>query len=488
MYICNLSFAKDGTDYLGNTSMEDSFWEFEKESKELVERFELMVRKNENYFFDTEEFENIINYYMHKNNMMRCELALNKAMLQHPYSTSLMLKKVHFLICNNLLDRALHILKKLEQTEPDNTDIYMAKACIFSQKGEHQKAIREYEKILLLEEDCVDINMFLAQEYEALGNYDQAEFYYKKELDSNLELDYVIQDLHFLYELQGREEEFIDYIRDYITEHPFSWIAWDNLGLAYYNLLLYEKAIEAFDYVSAINENYIYAYLYKANSLFYLERYNDAIATAHLGLKYQEAPILYCVIGDCYKEKEDFDLAMQYFKEALKRDEDYPYGHIGLALCYSEQGITESAILHLNKALAVEDNNPDFLRIATDIYSNAEMREETEVFFKKLLKIEPRNTEGWLDFSDFLFSIEDIPAAIDVLQQGLIQNPRNAGLTYRLAALHLLKGNEFEGIVCLQEALQYNPLTKELFDYAPELTDNETVIEIIKTHNSERNN
>ena len=58
-----------------------------------IERFEEMLKRNEQYFFDVEEFEDIIDFYLNKNNPGKALEAIKLASLQHPASTEILIKK-----------------------------------------------------------------------------------------------------------------------------------------------------------------------------------------------------------------------------------------------------------------------------------------------------------------------------------------------------------------------------------------------------------
>ncbi|MCD4745049.1 MAG: hypothetical protein K8R58_01995 [Bacteroidales bacterium] len=79
--------------------MDTNFEQYEEEKyfKSLVKRFEEMLKKNEQYFFDVDEFEIIIDYYFEKENLKRTDEAIQYAIAQYPNNTTFLLKKAQFL-------------------------------------------------------------------------------------------------------------------------------------------------------------------------------------------------------------------------------------------------------------------------------------------------------------------------------------------------------------------------------------------------------
>ena len=77
---------------------------------ELSNKFEQMLEMNEHYFFDVEEFEDLIDYYLEKNEMEKANKAIDFALYQHPNSSALKIKQAQYLIENHQPNKGLDIL------------------------------------------------------------------------------------------------------------------------------------------------------------------------------------------------------------------------------------------------------------------------------------------------------------------------------------------------------------------------------------------
>lgn len=74
--------------------MEEPFDSFsDPETLELARRFEQMVKDNEHYFFDLDEYEELIDYYLFNNEILQAESCIAIALEQYPGETRLLLKK-----------------------------------------------------------------------------------------------------------------------------------------------------------------------------------------------------------------------------------------------------------------------------------------------------------------------------------------------------------------------------------------------------------
>ena len=61
---------------------------------QLVDRYEQMLADETQYFFDAEELEDIVEYYIEKNNTKKSLQAIEFAIGQYPFSTIFSIKKI----------------------------------------------------------------------------------------------------------------------------------------------------------------------------------------------------------------------------------------------------------------------------------------------------------------------------------------------------------------------------------------------------------
>jgi tetratricopeptide (TPR) repeat protein len=100
---------------------EGSFEEFEWEAP--IERFEDMLKNKKNWFFDVEDFELLIDYYLDRGNFKKAGIALSFAQGQHPGATSILLRESQVLLTNGKLNKALKILDEIELLEPNSEEV-----------------------------------------------------------------------------------------------------------------------------------------------------------------------------------------------------------------------------------------------------------------------------------------------------------------------------------------------------------------------------
>jgi tetratricopeptide (TPR) repeat protein len=239
----------------------------DKEFEESLRRFENMINNGENSFFDADELEEIIEYYMQWLNHDIARKAIDYGVAHFPYSTVLKIKKAQYLSTQHFTHEALNLLNEVEQIEQNNFDLYMTRGYIYSQIGLGEQAIENFKKAIPLAEFKDEVYVALGIEFLNEDKPDDALFYFKKAIKSNPKNETALNEISLCFDLTGKSEESISFFTNYIENNPYSYYAWFNLGLAYGRVGLFEKAIDAYDYSIAINEQFSSAYFNKVKTL-----------------------------------------------------------------------------------------------------------------------------------------------------------------------------------------------------------------------------
>ena len=153
----------------------------EEENSLSLSKFESMLKTNKVFFFDSEEFEDIILHYMDTGRLNLAKRALKLGLEQHPKSTGLKLVQVEMLVYEDKLDIAEKLLNELYAIEPTNEEIYIQKASILSKRDEHQKAIDTLMIALRMideKEDEADLYALIGMEYLFLDQFENAKNYF----------------------------------------------------------------------------------------------------------------------------------------------------------------------------------------------------------------------------------------------------------------------------------------------------------------------
>src|SRR3954469_7720507 len=90
---------------------------FTEDPKFSVERYEEMIRNQDQYFFDAQAFENIIDYYIEKNDPIKALQVVEYAISQHPFAVIFLIKQAQLYVVTNQLSEAFSCLDKAEILE-----------------------------------------------------------------------------------------------------------------------------------------------------------------------------------------------------------------------------------------------------------------------------------------------------------------------------------------------------------------------------------
>lgn len=468
--------------------MMNDFFEHREEEDSisyLTERFENMLREGGRYFFDIEEYEDLIDHYLALGDLKKCGLAISHSMEQYPGYTGFQIRQAQLLVSSNKAEKALRVLSQVEDIDPTNSEIYITKGAIYSQLKRYDDAIREYNKAITDdEEDLGNIYSNIAYEYENLGNYDKAIEYLKKVLEIEPDNEAIIFELAFCYEITGQNEESVDYFTAYLDRYPYSKFAWFNLGVAFNTLELFEKAIESFEFAIAIDPSFSSAHFNKANSLAGMQLYRQAIEAYHDTFEHEPPEgLTYYYIGECYEKLEAYDEAIANFRKAVEMDENIADAWIGMGVCYEEKGNLKAALRYIHRGLEMDPDNAEYLATLAVTQQHAGFYNEAAVSFTKSAQINPSDPGIWLDFSAMFAELDEYDHALDVLETGLTHQPDNVALFYRKVAYLYNMGKPKQAMSALHTALSKgNDGLDELFEFAPYLKDDPSVVEIIASY------
>ncbi|MDQ1296436.1 MAG: hypothetical protein QG611_414 [Bacteroidota bacterium] len=419
-------------------------YSYEEEIKQAVQKFERMKRNNENYFFDVIEFESIIDYYIDSNNSIKAFEAATLASQQHPNSVSIQLRKARVLLDKGRAVETLKILKKLENIEPGNHEIYIAKGTAMGILGDIQGAKKMFDYALTLDTEEVENILFaIVSVLQNLNYYEHLIPYLLRLMQKEPEFYAHLYDLAYAYEKTGDYECSISNYLKYLDQEPFSDSAWYNLGIIYNKLDQAENAMEAYDYALAINSQNTFALFNKGNILSNLERFSEAIPVY---LEYLEnEPDSFeamTYLGECYEKTGENLLSKKYYHEAIEIAPEFADPWFGLGVVELNNGNVDDSLIFFRKAVRLDDENPEFWYLLGKAhYVNGETKSALSCF-REALKLDAYYDEVWFDLGRIIFK-ENLPLkAIPYLEHAYKVTGDVPGINYLLASFYLQSGNQ----------------------------------------------
>ena len=450
-----------------------------------LSKFESMLKTNKVFFFDSEEFVEIILHYLDMGKANLAKKALKLGLEQHPKSTGLKLVQVEMLVYDDKLEIAEKMLNELYAIEPTNEEIFIQKANIYSKRDNHVKAVELLEEALKYTEDLADVYNLIGMEYLFMDNLEKAKENFKSCLEVDIEDQSALYNVVYCYEFLDQNAEAIEYIKTYIDRNPYSEIAWHQQGRLYYGLKDYVNAVRAFEYATYIDEEFMGAFMENGKALERLKRYEDAIENYQRTIDLDD-PTSYALlrIGKCHEKLGNKAEALKYFNKTVHEDPLLDKGWIAITDFYVRQKNFQKALFYVNKALAIDDQNRAYWKRFATINKAMNFYEEAELGYRKAVEFGDDHLDTWLFWIDILQFLGEFDSAVMTSLQATEFFPEEYQIEYRLAGFYFMLNDTEKGTFHLSNALRLNfnnhTLLEELF---PTVWTIKKVQSLIKKHN-----
>lgn len=424
--------------------MEDFF------ENELIKKFEDMIENHDELYFDSEEIEQIIVYYLELGDISYAERAVHHGLSIHPNSIDIKIKYLEVLLELEDYTTARKLINELQENSQESTDFLVCCAKYYSNLGNSKKAIALCEKALQLGEELNFLHNFIADECINIGEPFRALSHYQKALHEDPEDDYALENCMRCFAELKKPKDALLFLNDYLDRFPYSETAWYEMGQFYFNRKEYKKAINAFDYLLAINSNAVGVYTNKATCYEALKDYEKAIEIYEevLEIEFTKA-YTYHRIGLCYRALNKPIIALKYFQKSLIEDPQYYPAMMEQSFVYEALHAMEEALHFAKEATMLNEGNLEYQKRLAYLYIERSRFDEGAICLKKIVDAEPNRFYNWYAYIEVLMLLEEYEEAIRTLSIGLKRHKR-AELYYQLSHCHFqLNQNQLA-----QEALQ----------------------------------
>lgn len=433
----------------------DRFTDFDDEVKQLVLDFERTVMHGESQFFDVDELEMIIDYYLEVGDKEPLITAIVYAEQLYPDSPEIKIRRAHWYIANKKPEKALEILLRLEEQAPEDTDVAYSLGILYSELKQSEKAIDYFLQAATDGWQLGRIYANIAEEYFRMKDYDEAIRYYKLALAEDP------QDADTLYnyldtcEVAGLFDDAAAYLKAYVDANPYSKEGWYCLGCIYQDLRLSEKAADALQYAIAIDKHYAMALIELARVQEDMGFVGEAATTLTHMLEFAtERSDVYRALGQLYMRQGNSDTAMLYLRKAIAENDKDADSLALMAMCHLQQDDVSMATSLAKKSLAIDAENPDALCCMAMVFDTKDNFEAASDYFERVITSN-RYTEMHCRFyTIFLFNRGVYDILIEFCLESLELYPHDPFYSTYLAAAYFMSN-------------RYNSLRRTLPDVDP---------------------
>ncbi|MDR2474665.1 MAG: hypothetical protein LBD45_02290 [Bacteroidales bacterium] len=421
---------------------------------DLLARYENMLRNGENMYFDSEEFEKIVEHYENKENFNDMYKAIEEGLKQHPNDEELLIKKARCLVFKKKYNEALQLLNN---SSIDVTDIeaMLVKASIYLNTKNSKLAYTLINKILEEASDEYEY-MEVAEIFCSVNKFEKAISCLQKGLKKfpgNIQLQ---RELAITYWEDNKYVKATGIFDKLLDVNPYSATDWKSIGELYMIQTKYAKALEAFEFVLVIDETDEQALLQKGHTLMLLKDYEKAIETLteYITLNANDE-MAYIFISECYQELEEHEKSKEYAFKALQTGESiFSLKHL-IDVLVSENNFIDT-LQYFTKALllAPDDNNLHLQRGHVLLELGLFIEAEVSYIFALSLSSDVE------EIADAIYSLGMLKARIGRDEDALFYfekaaecNPNFPGLALKMAALYATTKQYAKAATSLQHAI-----------------------------------
>ena len=228
---------------------EDYYFEHEAEMEKAIERYESMLKDHDSVYFDSEEFEYIIDHYTKHNQLKRSREAVEIAMAQHPESNMLKIKYARQYLLENDAQRAFDIMQHVERIDDEeDPDYFLTLGSCLAVLGKSEEALENYFSALPYfdEDEKFELYNAIAYEYQHMHKFDLALDFYQKALALADDKDTIYHEIRCCFLSAGRKEDAIAFFQQLVDKDPYNSKAWTNIGDVYRMMGQYEESIDPY--------------------------------------------------------------------------------------------------------------------------------------------------------------------------------------------------------------------------------------------------
>lgn len=435
-----------------------------EQSNQPIAKFESMLKTDDIYFFDAEDFEDIIHHYLNLGKVSLGKKAIKIGLQQHPDAIELKLLDVEVMVFENKLDLAEKVLDKLQLLDPNNEEIYIQRANIYSKKDKHEAAVLLLKRALELSEDSYDIYSLLGMEYMFMDDFERARENFIKCVDVD-EQDYAsLYNVVYCFEFLEDYEGAIHYLNEYLERNPYCQVAWHQLGKQYMTKEMYQEAQAAFDFAIYSDDTFIGAYFEKGKVLEKLGRYNEALENYETTITIEDPTShAYLRMGICHEKLRNDDMAKFYYYKTVHEDPLLDKGWLAITDFYFRKKNFKRALFYINKAINIDGENPLYWKKCAMIHAALKNYDEADYSFKQTVDLGNYELDTWLEWAAVVTRNKEWDAAVQILSQGLEFFPESAELEYKMAGLMLMMNDLLTARDRFIKALKMDASLLELF-------------------------
>ena len=462
----------------------------ESELKRALIKLENLQSGQPDSFLESHEFEMLVSHFEQEEKYNDGLIAVELGLDQYPFHTGLTIDKANLLLLVHRYEEAYELLNDCTPEVEFDTNICLMKieALLAMSRDEEAEEYLQYALELPYTDETIEMLFELADVYDS---YEEFEFVFdclSRILVLEANNEEALYKICFWTDYTGRYEESINIHKQITEDFPFNELAWFNLGAAYQGLKLHEKAIDAYEYCVALDEEFEYAYRNMGDAFIRLRKYNKAIEVLQKVIQPGAAEsVILEAIAYCYDKLRQFGAARTNYKKASLQNPEDSHVIYKIALTYmSERNWTE-AIANLNVACNMSKLQPDYHLALGQCYVQVDNFADAITHLGVVVRTRPKNKTGWIELLQCLYLSGLFEEGLNYADFAWQQTDQKPVFLYFKSLFSFALGDSKEAVLLLDNAMMANPkLIKKFVEINPALLHHKNVIDIVSKYRSKK--
>ena len=237
------------------------------------------------------------------------------------------------------------------------------------------------------------------------------------------------------------------------------------MGVSYYHVGDYEKAISSYNKAIELDSEYAKAYNNRGSAYLQKGDYDAAISdfdkAIKLNPKFTDA---YNNRGYAYDDKGDYDQAIKDYDKAIELNPQYAATYYNRAIAYSNKGDNDQAIKDYDKVIELNPQDADAYINRGLAYSNKGDNDQAIKDYDKAIELNPQYVEAYNNRGLAYSNKGDNDQAIKDYDKAIGLNPKDARAYNGLCYVYLGKKDFPAALDAVNKAIALAPSDPDYLD------------------------
>lgn len=198
--------------------------------------------------------------------------------------------------------------------------------------------------------------------------------------------------LYFLlgksYEVEGNNKETINAYKEAVRVKPDFGKAYNNMGIAYYELKDYQNALETFESAVQFMPD-ASSYFNRGNANYKLKKYTKALVDYNEAIKLDpNENDYYLNRGNVYADLKQYNKAISNYKTILKKDENNTNALYNLGVAYRKKHNDKKALPCFEKVAELDNEKIGTFYHLGEIYAKEKQFDKAQNSYERLCELD----------------------------------------------------------------------------------------------------